>query len=195
MTQTSEEVRPHSDKGYVDQFWSGMFSTFCSFAQTEARLIWMRYSAFLVVHGLLFNFVKDHLADRNVLLGGGVAGLFVCGVWAFLNYCGWVNLYFYLWHASRLKFFNLDASVPLMLPTDSFIGETQPRPKGSVYRTAQLLPLFFGAIDCIGIYEGAHKITSNTIVSSAIALLAGLIALGLVAVFCRKLGKGPTFLR
>jgi hypothetical protein len=67
--QDVEAVRreiPPKDNVYVDQFWSGMYGTLCSFAQSEARLIWMRYSAFLVFHSLLFNFIRDVLGRELI---------------------------------------------------------------------------------------------------------------------------------
>ena len=85
------EILPVGEKElFVDQFWSGMYNTLCSFAQTEARLVWMRYSAFLVVHGLLFNFVKEN-NSLDVVFFSGILGLVLCIVWAFLNHCGWKN--------------------------------------------------------------------------------------------------------
>jgi hypothetical protein len=49
---TQQEISPR-DGPYVDQFWNGMYATLCSFGQAEARLVWMRWSAFLVVHVLI----------------------------------------------------------------------------------------------------------------------------------------------
>jgi hypothetical protein len=183
------EILPKDGNGYVDQFWSGMFGTLCTFAQTEARLVWMRYSAFLIVHGLLFNFVKDNLSNHLVLLVAGIVGLVICGVWAFLNHCGWANQNLCLWHASRLKF-RMDN---LTLPTDAFAGAQPPSPGDSIYWTAQTLPIVLGIVDCIGIYEGADKITANNTWRLGIALLAGAISVGLVAILCRSVQGKPTF--
>jgi hypothetical protein len=35
-----QEILPKDQTGYVDQFWSGMFGTLCSFGMSESRLVW-----------------------------------------------------------------------------------------------------------------------------------------------------------
>jgi hypothetical protein len=172
------EILPKDGK-YVDQFWSGMFGTLCTFGQGEARLVWMRYSAFLVVHGLIFNVLKDHLSEDGWLLAIiGFSGLILCGVWAILNYAGWKNQNFLYWQAWHLKFDNLT------LPTDAFGGQQPPAPGDIIYWTAQSLPALLGIVYCVCIYLGAGSITTSIICRSAIAVLAGTVALGWVIISC-----------
>jgi hypothetical protein len=183
-----QQILPRDGGRYVDQFWSGMYSTLCSFAQTEARLVWMRYSAFLIVHGLLFNFVKDQIHNHTLVLVASLVGLIICSIWAFLNHCGWTNQNLYLWHAAQLKF-----SMDLTLPTDHFVGQQPPPPGDSIYWTAQLLPITLGIIDCFGIYVGAEKITANITYRVAIALLAAAISVIAVVSRCQKVHGRPIF--
>jgi len=181
---------PPKDGQYVDQFWSGMFGTLCSLAQTEARLVWMRYSAFLIVEGLLLNFIKDNLSKHVVVLWVGIVGLVFCSVWAFLNHCGWANQNLFFWHAWRLKF----RMENLTLPTDAFAGAQPPPPGGdSIYWTAQLIPMVLGIVDCAAIYEGANKFAINATWRLGIAVLAGAISLGLVVILCRRVHGRPGF--
>src|SRR5207245_1996174 len=137
---TRQAISPMGEK-YVDQFWSGMYGALCSFGQSEQRLIWMRYSAFLIVHGIIFGFVKDYASSpadhAPTLLSTGLLGLSVCCVWAFLNYCGWKNQNMFFWYAWRLEF-NAES---LKLPTDFFGGSRPLEPFGPIYWSAQLLPI------------------------------------------------------
>jgi hypothetical protein len=81
---------PPKDTVYVDQFWSGMYGNLYSFGWSEQRLIWMRYSAFLIVHGIIFGFLKDSLSKPDesacILFFAGILGLVICSMWGFLNY-------------------------------------------------------------------------------------------------------------
>ncbi len=130
------DIPPRDPAGYVDQFWSGMYGNLCSFGWSEQRLILMRYSAFMIVHGIIFGFLKDSLSKPDesawILFSAGMLGLAICSVWGFLNYCGWYNQNAFFWYAWRLKFMN----DKLKLPTDVFKGETPPGPSGQIYWSA-----------------------------------------------------------
>jgi hypothetical protein len=171
------EIRPIGDK-YVDQFWSGMYGNLCASAQVEQSLVWLRYTAFLLVHGLFFTIGKDYLLDSSgrspgVLFLAGLLGLAVCVVWSFLNYCGWRNQTKLFRYASRFKF--MDAN--LELPTDIFHGRREPF--GPIYRAAQALPLSFGVLDCFC----TVPCIAETVRCGAIAHWAGAIAIGAVFLF------------
>lgn len=191
--QCSEQMRRNTppqdgEKGYVDQFWIGMFSTLCSFAQSESRLIWMRYSAFLIVHGLLLKFILDSMADKELkldhllLLFASALGLLFCGVWAYLNHCGWANQNLFLWYAWRLKF-SMGSFTP---PTEAFEGVRPPAPGDSIYWTAQLLPFAFGVADCFGIYKGSDEILTSGTHRFVASIGAGASVFLVLAVFCRR---------
>src|SRR5258706_3154234 len=126
---TRREISPSDPEGYVDQFWSGMFATLCSFGQAESRLVWMRWSAFLVVHVLILSFLRDIKDNQSfVYLVLGVSGLALSGIWAYLNHLGWVNQNVFYWYAARLNF--KDKSQDIMLPTDEFAAGKQPGKPG-----------------------------------------------------------------
>jgi hypothetical protein len=183
-------ISPVGEK-YVDQFWSGMYGTLCSFGHSEQRLIWMRYSAFLVVHGLVFSFVKDCATKPDdhaeTLLLTGLIGLVVCCVWAFLNYCGWKNQNMFFWYAWRLEFNKVDH---MKLPTDFFGGSKPPEPHGSIFWAAQLLPVAFGFVDCLCIYPSTARLGfGGEAVRWVSAVLIGVGSLASVVFCCRRVRR------
>ena len=147
-----KDIPPYNGDKYVDQFWSSMYATYCSFGQSEQRLIWMRYSALLIVQGIILGFCKECIAkpaeNAPALFCAGFLGLALCSLWAFLNYCGWKNQNMFFWHAAQLKFKVDD----LRLPTDFFIGIEPPEPYGSIYYSAQFLPAVFWIVDYLCVY-------------------------------------------
>jgi hypothetical protein len=72
---------PQNGSAYADQFWSANYSTLCSFVINEARLVWTRFAAFLIVHGFFFKYFTDEMgkppagASSHVGLLIGAAGL------------------------------------------------------------------------------------------------------------------------
>jgi hypothetical protein len=64
------------------------------------------------------------------------------------------------------------------------VAEKPPAPGDSIYRAAQLVPTVLGIIYCLGIYEGADKITANNTGRLIIAVLAGVITAVGVVISC-----------
>lgn len=120
-----------------------------SFGTNETRLIWSRYTGFLVINGFFTNALLSKWVppqNSSLLLIGGALALLVNAVWHTLNFSGWLN---------QIRWYriagNLDESLgQWKLPTDDF-KEKVKRPCGWIYWIAQLVPMGFsiGAAICL----------------------------------------------
>src|SRR5688500_4553915 len=118
MTSTNDDnekttIGPHDGTSYNDQFWIACYSTICNFGLTEVRLIWMRYSAFLIAHSTLLGLMGFawNAAGRFLLIQS-VVGLVLTLLWMMMNSLGWTNQNLWYWQAANLRFSGLSIRLP-----------------------------------------------------------------------------------
>ncbi|MEE9465252.1 MAG: hypothetical protein V3W14_06765 [Candidatus Neomarinimicrobiota bacterium] len=140
-------IIPYNGTKFSDIFWSNLYGSLCRWGHMETRLIWMRYSAFLVVHAALVHLVgpeaialaiKPESSTSWIVLILSFAGYLLGCFWWSMNYFGWWNQNLFYTYASNLKF-----EIQHPLPTDYWRGEDKIRPKGRIYSLAQSIVMFF----------------------------------------------------
>lgn len=139
-------------------------------ATTEVQVIWRRYAGFLALHGFIIHGLIP--LPTNALVGAAIAaaGLFSCGVWYVLNFCGWLNQNAYLAWAYGLMPPRLQGSCPWAFRPEGRAspetpkteaaapsppgqgsentasspttgGPSDPKPVGTIYTLAQVAPV------------------------------------------------------
>ena len=185
--QRRQEVPPHDKERYSDIYWASIYGTLCSFGQNETRLIWMRSSVFLVVHGTLMHLTVTRTSENTepvpilILTALGVALAFI---WYLMNYWGWMNQDRWYWLAARLHF----TEVHVLLPTDFWATDEPPKPGGEIYCatqvTATAFVLAYSALLGFALNQLGNAVWIAILVSGTV-FFASLLAM---RTFCSRLG-------
>jgi len=172
--ELSQDVSPFDEKNqYSDIFWASMYGTLCRFGLNETRLVWMRASAFLIVHGVLLQSALDpQNSDLLSAYALQVAGLVLACLWSIMNYLGWMNQDRWYWYAAMFKF----EKIQVPLPTDYFRGSQPQKPGGHIYVITQIVVWLF-----VLLYAGLIGLTCyQQGFSWVIALILSGASIGLV---------------
>lgn len=140
--KNAQKIPPHNGSNYSDIFWASLYGTLCRFGHTETRLIWMRSSAFLVVHAALIHLTvpkKSVSLEPIVLLALALVGIFLACLWSIMNHLGWINQEIWYWYAAKLRF----TKVNVALPTDFWHTKAPPKPFGEIYLIVQIIIVLF----------------------------------------------------
>lgn len=162
---------------YTDSAYTGLYNTAVSMGINETTLIWLRYSGFLILQGLIVNSLKTSFAPINyyIIIPLCVIGYLVSAIWCILNYCGW--LYQNLWYtyASRFDFTNLKID----LITKQWEKEKKRKPDGIIYYLAQAIPILFMILYIVLLF-----ISLNTTEFSNTLIIIGLIIFCVIPWIC-----------
>lgn len=142
---TDEQDTTADIGGLSSETLASLFATEIQMSLNETRLIWARYSAFLVAISLITNIIYNMFfsveylyitVQHSVVTVGGTS---LCGAWFVLNGRGWST--------QDLQFRRAGKTYDKILPNDlffqSFRNDTSPSPKGFVYTIAQIPPIVF----------------------------------------------------
>lgn len=136
-----------------------------AFGIQETTLIWMRYSAFLLINGFLVTVLSKSNGESNfpkVLIIVGALGVFINLIWHILNFAGWYNQCTFYRIASNIipKYYEyyFDSKY---LPTAHFNKEETSKPHGWIYWLAQSIPSVFYLASWLCISDGLLLIKSN----------------------------------
>lgn len=144
---TEDETVQQEGELFIKPGLATLYRASISMGTQEVQTIWARYTAFLLINGFLVNAIVVNLKslDEDILFWIGILGVIINIAWYFLNFSGWLNQNRWYNIAAQL----LPPQLNARLPTRSF--STLNKPKGYIYRIAQVTPLLFivGSLACV----------------------------------------------
>jgi hypothetical protein len=129
-------------------------------ALQEANLVWLRYTAFVVLNGFLVNAIAQDASDGKMsdlmFILIGVFGMTLNASWHILNYSGWKNQYIYIHYAT------ISAGDRYMgRPYNDFTDPKNINDFGIIYVVAQIVPAICFCLAGVSTVCGLFNTTYN----------------------------------
>lgn len=185
-TSDSRLIKP-TGNDYPEQFFSTIYAAHLSFADGERRLIWGRFSGFLIIEGFIINALLKEFNQQplSIQIALSIAGCIVSIAWILINHAGWLSQNMWLKLAAGFNFSKLN----IALISDHWKDEKSAHPAGSIYTIAQLIPSAFIIIYSTTLGLSIHPITSGLNYGFAFILLAPLISFFAILFLIKKLNS------